>query len=74
MRESSFDTFLSVVLLTMKHSQLIFKLGQLPVLKARMNADLHMQKDLKNTGKGNLFVVFGEPDINILELEGDLIK
>jgi hypothetical protein len=31
-----------------------------------MNADLHMAEDLKNTGKGNLFVVFGEPDIAIL--------
>ena len=28
------------------------KLGRIPVLKARMNADLHMADDLKNTGKG----------------------
>ncbi len=42
------------------------KLGRIPVLKARMNADLHMSDDLKNTGKGNLFVIFGEPDITIL--------
>ncbi len=28
------------------------KLGRIPVLKARMNADLHMAEDLKNTGKG----------------------
>ena len=34
-----------------------------PVLKARMNADMHVSEDLKNTGKGNQFVVFGEPDI-----------
>ena len=32
-----------------------------------MNADLHMADDLKNTGKGNLFVIFGEPDIEILD-------
>ena len=31
-----------------------------------MNADLHMGGDLKATGKGNLFVIFGEPDIEIL--------
>ena len=31
-----------------------------------MNADLHMADDLRNTGKGNLFVIFGEPDIEIL--------
>jgi adenine-specific DNA-methyltransferase len=42
------------------------KLGRIPVLKARMNADLHMADDLKNTGKGNLFVIFGEPDITII--------
>ncbi len=43
------------------------KLGRIPVLKARMNADLHMAEDLKNTGKGNLFVIFGDPDIEIIE-------
>jgi adenine-specific DNA-methyltransferase len=43
------------------------KLGRIPVLRARMNADLHMAEDLKNTGKGNLFVIFGEPDIEIIE-------
>lgn len=42
------------------------KLGRLPVLKARMNADLHMADELKNTGAGNLFVIFGEPDIELL--------
>jgi adenine-specific DNA-methyltransferase len=35
-----------------------------------MNADLHMAEDLKNTGKGNLFVVFGEPDIEIQPVAG----
>ena len=34
-------------------------------LLARMNADLHMSTDLKETGSGNPFVVFGEPDIEI---------
>ncbi|UKJ74260.1 site-specific DNA-methyltransferase [Azospirillum brasilense] len=43
------------------------KLGRIPVLKARMNPDLHMGGDLKTTGAGNLFVVFGEPDIDILK-------
>jgi adenine-specific DNA-methyltransferase len=46
------------------------KLGRIPVLKARMNADLHMADDLKNTGKGNLFVIFGEPDIDLIN-DGD---
>jgi len=43
------------------------RLGPLPILKARMNPDLHMAQDLKNTGKGNLFVVFGEPDVDLIE-------
>ncbi|WP_042442304.1 site-specific DNA-methyltransferase [Azospirillum sp. B510] len=43
------------------------KLGRIPVLKARMNPDLHMGGDLKTTGSGNLFVVFGEPDLDILK-------
>ncbi len=33
-----------------------------------MNADLHMANDLKNTGKGNLFVIFDEPDIKVLDV------
>lgn len=41
------------------------KLGALSVLKARMNADLHMADDLKETKAANLFVVFGEPDIKV---------
>lgn len=45
------------------HSSEVSKLGPLPILKAKMNPDLHMADDLKNTGKGNLFVVFGEPDV-----------
>jgi adenine-specific DNA-methyltransferase len=50
------------------------KLGRIPVLKARMNADLHMAGDLKNTGKGNLFVIFGEPDIDILDAGNNQIQ
>lgn len=50
------------------------KLGRVNVLKARMNADLHMADDLKNTGKGNLFVIFGEPDVDVLDTEGRSIR
>ena len=39
-------------------------LGRVTILKARMNADLHMATDLKATDKGNLFVIFGEPDVH----------
>ncbi len=47
------------------HATEFDKLGKIPVLKARMNADLHMAGELKNTGQGNLFVIFGEPDIAV---------
>lgn len=49
-------------------------LGTVRILKARMNADLHMSADLKNTGKGNLFVIFGEPDIVIEDAPDNQIK
>ena len=49
-------------------------LGSLRVLKARMNADLHMADDLKNTGKGNLFVIFGEPDIELIPEPDEKIR
>ncbi|MEY4249011.1 MAG: hypothetical protein RJA87_644 [Pseudomonadota bacterium] len=50
------------------------RLGRVPVLKARMNPDLHMGADLKATGAGNLFVIFGEPDIKIEEAGDGLIR
>ena len=49
------------------------RLGRIPVLKARMNPDLMMAKDLKTTAHGNLFVVFGEPDIEIHDAAGGMI-
>jgi adenine-specific DNA-methyltransferase len=39
-------------------------LGRLTVLQARMNSDL-LVGNLKKTGSGNLFTVFGEPDIDL---------
>ncbi len=36
--------------------------------------DLHMAEDLKNTGQGNLFVIFGEPDIDILPVDDGQIQ
>ncbi len=41
-------------------------LGRLTVLPARMNPDLAMGDELlKKTGSGNLFMVFGDPDIEV---------
>jgi very-short-patch-repair endonuclease len=40
--------------------------GKLNVLTARMNPDLAMGDELlKKTGAGNLFMVFGEPDLDV---------
>ena len=50
------------------------RLGRLPILKARMNADLHMSTDLKKTRGGNLFVIFGEPDIEVVEVGEDQMQ
>ncbi len=47
-------------------------LGRVPVLLVRMNADLVMGEELKKTGAGNLFTVFGEPDIEISGDGGEL--
>ncbi len=46
------------------------RLGRIPVLLVRMNADLVMGEELKKTGAGNLFTVFGEPDIEIRPADG----
>ena len=67
--DADFDALIACAFNYDAHSSEFDKLGRIPVLKARMNADLHMADDLKNTGKGNLFVIFGEPDIDILDAE-----
>jgi adenine-specific DNA-methyltransferase len=64
--DAGFDVLISCAFNYDAHSGEFDRLGRVPVLKARMNADLHMAEDLKNTGKGNLFVIFGEPDIDLL--------
>jgi len=72
--DGDFDVLICCAFNYDAHSTDFDKLGRIPVLKARMNADLHMADDLKNTGKGNLFVIFGEPDIDILPADGDQIR
>ena len=64
--DADFDALIACAFNYDAHSTEFDKLGRVPVLKARMNADLHMAGDLKNTNKGNLFVIFGEPDIEII--------
>lgn len=71
--DAGFDVLIACAFNYDAHSSEFSKLGRIPVLKARMNADLHMAEDLKNTGKGNLFVIFGEPDIDIIPV-GDQVQ
>jgi adenine-specific DNA-methyltransferase len=71
--DAAFDVLVACAFSYEAHATEFSKLGRLPVLKARMNADLHMADNLKNTGKGNLFVIFGEPDIDVMtEKDGKL--
>jgi adenine-specific DNA-methyltransferase len=72
--EAGFDALIACAFNYEAHATEFNKLGSIPVLKARMNADLHMAEDLKNTGKGNLFVIFGEPDITVLSEDDGRIR
>jgi adenine-specific DNA-methyltransferase len=64
--DAGFDVLIACAFNYEAHAAEFSKLGRIPVLKARMNADLHMAGDLKPTNTANLFVIFGEPDIDIL--------
>lgn len=72
--DANFDVLIACAFNYEAHTTEFTKLGRIPVLKARMNADLHMAEDLKNTGKGNLFIIFGEPDIELLTEKNDKLR
>ena len=67
--DADFELLIACAFSYEAHSTDLQKLGKIPILKATMNADLHMAADLSNTGKGNLFVIFGEPDITVASEE-----
>ncbi len=72
--DGGFDVLIACAFNYEAHTTEFENLGRVPVLKARMNADLHMADALKNTGKGNLFVIFGEPDIDILDADDGQVQ
>jgi adenine-specific DNA-methyltransferase len=72
--DAGFDVLIACAFNYDAHSAEFERLGRVPVLKARMNADLHMADTLKNTGAGNLFVIFGEPDIKVEPAGGKQIR
>jgi len=71
--EARFDALIATAFNFEAQATDLDRLGPLPILKARMNPDLHMSDELKTTSKGNLFVVFGEPDITLMATpEGEI--
>lgn len=65
--DARFDVLIACAFNFDAHSTELGSLGSLKILKARINPDMHMSDELKNTGRGNMFVVFGEPDVEILD-------
>jgi adenine-specific DNA-methyltransferase len=72
--ESDFDVLIACSFNFDAASTEFDRLGRIPVLKARMNPDLMMARDLKKTTSANLFVVFGEPDIKIKQSKDNQIS
>ena len=72
--DGGFDVLIACAFNYEAHTTEFESLGRVPVLKARMNADLHMADALKNTGKGNLFVIFGEPDIDVVDTDDGQVQ
>jgi len=72
--DNRFDVLIACAFNFDAHSSELDKLGSLTILKARINPDMHMSEELKNTGRGNMFVVFGEPDVEVLDDGGPCIR
>jgi adenine-specific DNA-methyltransferase len=72
--EAGFDVLVACAFNFEAHTTEFGKLGAVPVLKARMNADLHMADEFRKTDKANLFVVFGEPDIEVIPVDRGRIQ
>lgn len=72
--DAGFDVLIACAFNYDAHSSEFDKLGRIRILKARMNPDLHMGGDLKSTGAGNLFVIFGEPDIRITDAGDGMVQ
>ncbi|WP_245494022.1 site-specific DNA-methyltransferase [Rhizobium ruizarguesonis] len=72
--DARFDVLIACAFNFDAHSSELGGLGSLKILKARINPDMHMSEELKNTGRGNMFVVFGEPDVDLLDDGGPQIR
>ena len=72
--EAGFDVLIACAFNYDAQASEFNKMGRVPILKARMNADLHMAGELKDTAHANLFVIFGEPDIELMEVEENQLQ
>ena len=72
--ESGFDMLVACAFQYDAQTTEMTQHGKITVLQARMNPDLHMATDLKPSERANLFVVFGEPDINLLHASDGKLK
>ena len=72
--ETGFDLLIACAFSYDARATEMNSLGKVTILKARMNADLHMSTNLKATDKGNLFVVFGEPDVQLEDAGGGMFR
>ncbi len=72
--DNRFDVLIACAFNFDAHSSELGSLGGLTILKARINPDMHMSAELKNTGRGNMFVVFGEPDVDVLDDGGTTMR
>ena len=72
--DARFDLVIACAFNFDAHSSELGSLGSLRILKARINPDMHMSDELKNTGRGNMFIVFGEPDVEIMDDGGETVR
>ncbi|GGD00691.1 site-specific DNA-methyltransferase [Aquisalinus flavus] len=70
--EARFDILITCAFGYDAHASDVTKLGPLRIIKAKMNPDLHMAEDLRRDKNANLFMVIGEPDVDIIETGDDL--
>ena len=72
--EAGFDILIACAFSYEAACSELTNMGKIAILQARMNADLYMSTDLKDSANSNLFVVFGQPDIEVKNLANHKIQ
>ncbi len=74
-RENGFDIVIACGFAFEAHATSdTLDIGGMTILKVNMNQDLRMGDRLKSADQGNLFVVFGEPDVDFRERKDGLYE